>query len=188
MNLYLRLIIVWLASYFKAGISDIATGSELAFRVLPNDLDTNFHMNNGRYLTLMDLGRLDLVLRTGLLRVMARRKCIPVLSAVKIRYRLPLALFQKYKLRTRVVCWDDKWVFMEQRFIIARGKKKGATAAIALLKGGFYDRKNKCTVPTQDLIDIVGIDQTSPEFPETITLWQQAEDALRARTSGESRI
>lgn len=185
MNLYLRLIIVWLASYFKAGISDIATGSELVFRVLPNDLDANFHMNNGRYLTLMDLGRLDLVSRTGLLKVMSKRKCIPVLSAVKIRYRLPLGLFQKYRLTTRVVCWDDKWVFMEQRFIIASGNRKNTTAAIALLKGGFYDRKNKCTVPTQDLIDIVGIDQTSPPFPETIISWQKAEDILRTQTSKE---
>ena len=30
-------------------------------RVWPNDLDTNAHMNNGRYLTLMDLGRFDLM-------------------------------------------------------------------------------------------------------------------------------
>lgn len=186
MNLLIRMFLVWITSCFKPRITKISDGSELSFRVLPNDLDTNIHMNNGRYLTIMDLGRLDLVLRTGLLRAMTKRKSIPVLSAVKIRYRIPLSPFQKYKLTTRVVCWDDKWVFMEQRFIIEKGDKKGATAAIALLKGGFYDRINKVTVPTQDLIDIVGIDQTSPPFPVTILSWQVAEDALRARTSDEN--
>ena len=32
-------------------------------RVLPNDLDLLWHMNNGRYLSLMDQGRVDLMVR-----------------------------------------------------------------------------------------------------------------------------
>ena len=36
--------------------------STVHFLVWPNDLDMNRHMNNGRYLTLMDLGRFDLEL------------------------------------------------------------------------------------------------------------------------------
>ena len=36
------------------------------FRVWPHDLDTSLHMNNGRYWTLMDLGRADLMIRSGL--------------------------------------------------------------------------------------------------------------------------
>ena len=90
MNLYLRLLIIFIASYFKPKIADILATSVLRLRVWPNDLDLNVHMNNGRYLTIMDLGRLDLVLRTGLLKVMIRRGCLPVLSAASIRYRLPL--------------------------------------------------------------------------------------------------
>ena len=185
MNLYFRLIAVIIASYFKPLLSDVLKGCRLGFHVLPNDLDTNMHMNNGRYLTIMDLGRMDLVLRTGLFRVMMKQKCIPVLSAVKMRYRMPLHLFEKYDLVTRVICWDDKWVYMEQRFVIAKGKRKGATAAIALLKGGFYDRVNKSTVPTQTLIDIVGMDQKSPPFPDYINQWQSAEKALRDVTAAE---
>src|SRR5207253_9062755 len=36
--------------------------------------DTNGHMNNGRYLTLLDLGRLDLLLRIGAARPAMRKK------------------------------------------------------------------------------------------------------------------
>lgn len=186
MNLYFRLILIILKSYWKPKITDVLKGCRSIFHVLPTDLDTNLHMNNGRYLTIMDLGRLDLVLRTGLMRVMMKKNSIPVLSSVKIRYRLPLQAFQKYELTTRVICWDEKWVFMEQRFVIAKGRKKGATAAIALLKGGFYDRKGKKTVPTQDLMDIVGMDLVSPDFPDYINDWQKAEETLKTVTAKEA--
>ena len=39
---------------------------------LPTDIDLLRHMNNGRYLSLFDLGRWDLLVRTGLLDVMKR--------------------------------------------------------------------------------------------------------------------
>lgn len=39
--------------------------SVLKMRTWPGDLDINFHMNNGRYLTLMDLGRFNLTIRSG---------------------------------------------------------------------------------------------------------------------------
>ena len=47
---------------------------QLPLRVLPNDLDTNLHLNNGRYLTLMDLGRVDLMLRMGVMGELRRRR------------------------------------------------------------------------------------------------------------------
>ena len=44
--------------------------SVLGFLVWPNDLDVNVHMNNGRFLSIMDLGRFDLSFRTDLGRAM----------------------------------------------------------------------------------------------------------------------
>ena len=41
-------------------------------RVLPTDLDLNLHLNNGRALTLMDLGRVDLMLRMGVVGELRR--------------------------------------------------------------------------------------------------------------------
>ena len=45
-------------------------------RVWPNDLDTNAHMNNGRYLTLMDLGRFDLMTQCGLVGTVLKKKVV----------------------------------------------------------------------------------------------------------------
>ena len=55
MNLYLRLLLLLLRIWRlpRRGVLD---ESRAAFHVLPNDCDINFHMNNGRYLSFMDLG------------------------------------------------------------------------------------------------------------------------------------
>ena len=182
MNLYIRFLIVLVASFFRPRIGNILDISTLRLRVLPNDLDLNGHMNNGRYPSLMDLGRLDLLLRSGLLRLMLRKKSVPILAALQMRFRIGLDVFEPFDLQTRVICWDEKWVFMEQRFVLVKGDKAGSVAAIALVKGGFYDRRTRTTAPTRDLLDAVGARITSPPFPVYITEWIEAEEALRAHT------
>lgn len=185
MNLYIRLLILLITNLFKKPINDVLAGCSLNLRVLPNDLDLNVHMNNGRYLTIMDLGRMDLTLRLGLLKKMMQENCIPVLSSAKVRYRIPLMPFQRYSLKTRVICWDQKWVYMEQRFTIRDGKKAGATAAIGLVKGSFYDTKNNETVPSNQLLEAVGVTISSPPFPDYIQKWIEAEDGLKEQTASE---
>lgn len=173
---------MFIRSFFKPRITDILGSSALTFHVLPNDLDLNGHMNNGRYATLMDIGRLDMVLRNGLMRVMMKDKSIPVLGSIQMRFRIPLHLWQTFRLETRVICWDDKWIYLEQKFVIAKGKKAGAIAAIGLIKGGFYNTKERITVPTQDLLDILGVATHSPDFPAYVTDWVAAEESFRETT------
>ncbi len=66
MNLYLRLFLLLfrLIGLKRKGLFE---ESRVAFRVLPNDCDINFHMNNGRYLAFMDLGRVHLMAQLRLL-------------------------------------------------------------------------------------------------------------------------
>lgn len=65
MNLALRLLIVIIGTAFRPRLAPDSI-SRIRGCVLPNDLDLNFHMNNGRYLTVLDLGRIDFLLRIGL--------------------------------------------------------------------------------------------------------------------------
>lgn len=179
MNLYFRFLYAVIAAFFKKNIESLSGESAMRFTVLPTDLDLNGHMNNGRYLTIADIGRMDLVIRLGMASYILKNGLIPVLSAATIRYRLPLFPFQKYILISRIVCWDEKWAFMEQSFVIASGKKVGAVAAIAILKGSFFDKKTRSTVPTGDVLSAIGMEAQSPPFPAHITHWQAAEETLR---------
>ncbi len=163
MNLWLRLLAVLITSRFRAAIEPPGGLSVLNFRVWPHDLDPSIHMNNGRYLTIMDLGRLDIMLRTDLWRTVLKEGWTPIASAVAIRYRRELELFQKFTLHTRIVCWDETMVVMEQTFVIEGGPRSGQTAAQALFKGGLYDRKQGAFVAMATLMKSVGVTTASPE-------------------------
>lgn len=88
----------------------------------------------------MDLGRLDVMVASGLWRSVLRHKSKPVGSAIKIRFRRELRLFQRFEFATRIVAWGDTSVGMEQLFIFTHGPKAGHIAAQALFKGLLYDR------------------------------------------------
>lgn len=183
MNLYIRLLLLLLQLPFRSRLDVLGT-SRLRFHVLPNDLDLNMHMNNGRYLTVMDLGRVDFMARNGLLSQMIKRKLAPVLASVQMRYRLPLTVFQAYDLQTRLLGWDEKWFYIEQRFVIAKGEKKGAVAAIGLLKGCLYNPRTKQTEASQRILEMAGKgDLQSPDMPEYLTAWIEAEGALKNVTA-----
>ena len=64
MNLYLRLLFL-LFRLIGLPRKGPLEESRVAFRVLPTDCDINLHMNNGRYLSFMNLGRLHLVAHLG---------------------------------------------------------------------------------------------------------------------------
>ena len=142
--------------------------SVLSFRVLPNDLDPNWHMNNGRYLTIMDLGRFDMTLHSGLMRAVLRNRWMPVLGGATIRYQRPLAPFQRYTLTTRIVGWDEKWIYMEQCFD-SNGKRAATALVKALIRG--RDR----SIPTAEVMHEVGVDLPSPPFPEPLRAWIAAD-------------
>ncbi|GAC1653143.1 MAG: hypothetical protein NVS4B3_15920 [Gemmatimonadaceae bacterium] len=172
MNLYLR-VLSRLLRWIRGGPPiELLEESVLQLRVWPTDLDLNGHMNNGRYLTVMDLGRLDLVARLGVLRLAARYRWRPVVAAAAIRFRRSLPPLRRYELRTRLICWDEKWWFVEQRFV-----HDGVVAAIALVR--VLVRGPAGPVSPSEVLAALGIDAISPPPPEAVALWRASEDALR---------
>ena len=130
MNLFLRLFYVLVTSVFRPRLPAGQATSELTLLTLPNDLDINLHVNNGRYLTLCDLNRVDLFIRTGLARVMLKRGWMPIIAEHTMNYRKPLGVFKRFKATMQLTHWDGKHFFMTHRFsinenIIAEGTSKG---------------------------------------------------------------
>jgi YbgC/YbaW family acyl-CoA thioester hydrolase len=171
MNLLFRLLKTLLLFLIRPARRGILDESVVRFRVWPNDLDTNLHMNNGRYLTLMDLGRLDLLLHNGAMPHVLRNKWYPVLAGTQIRFRRPLNLFQKFEIRTRIVTWDSKWVFLEQIML-----RKGEQVLHAYLKGVFVAGKG--SVPITRLMDLMGVKEAPPPMPPSLSAWLQAEEMM----------
>jgi acyl-CoA thioesterase FadM len=147
--------------------------------VWPHDLDLSLHMNNGRYLTLMDLGRLDAMVRSGLWREVLRHKWTPIAGAITIRFQRELRLFQKFRLDTKLLCWDASLVVMEQIFVIDGGPRDGQVAARALFKGGLYDRKERKFVEIARLMALLGVSETSPPATAEVEAFLHADDQLK---------
>jgi acyl-CoA thioesterase FadM len=171
MNLIFRLFKTILLYLLRPTRRGILEESVIRFRVWPNDLDTNLHMNNGRYLTLMDLGRLDLLLRNGAVPIVLKNKWYPVLAGTQLRFRRPLNLFQKFEIRTRIVTWDSKWVYLEQRIL-----RNGDPALQAYLKGVFVGPKG--SVPITELLALMGVTDPPPSMPAGIAAWLESEDRM----------
>lgn len=140
--------------------------SVLRFRVWPNDLDLNFHMNNGRFLSLMDLGRFDLTARTALGRAMMRGRWKPLIGGLSMRYRKSLEPFESYELHTRLLGWDTKWLYLEQRFL-----KQGDVAAEGVVRALFRARSGN--VPTSEVLRQMGYEGPAPDLPEPVRRWAE---------------
>jgi acyl-CoA thioesterase FadM len=131
MNLLFRLLYVYIYSLFRERLSIEHSKSMLRLMVLPTDLDINIHMNNGRYLTICDLNRVDLFIRTGLVKTMRKRKWMPVIAEHTMSYKKSLHPFERYTAELEVTHWDDKYFYMTHTFstaerVVATGTSKGA--------------------------------------------------------------
>jgi acyl-CoA thioesterase FadM len=136
----------------------------LRMRVWPNDIDFNLHLNNSRYLSCMDYGRVHLLASLGILDRALRERWMPLVGSVEITYRRSLPLFAAFTLTTRTLCWDDKWFYMEQAFRVREG-----LAAIAWVKALF--RSGSGNIPPQEIVSPLQPGLASPPLAEALEAW-----------------
>jgi len=117
-NLFFRILWVWLISLRRERLPVGVSESRLRMITLPNDLDFNLHMTNGRYLTIADLSRIDLFLRTGLAKVMAKEKWAPIITEHTMTYKRSLNLFSRFDLVMQLTHWDERSFYMSHQFIV----------------------------------------------------------------------
>ena len=141
---------------------------DTAVRVYPNDLDIFMHVNNGVYLTYADLGRTDLLLRSNTLGKLRKQGWYPVMAGVSVEFRQSLKLGQRFNIRTQVVGWDDKSVYMSQVFT-----RNNKLVARAMIDARFLSVRGT-RVSNDDLLRQMGIAGASPELPEALQLWVTA--------------
>ena len=145
-----------------------------------NDLDTSLHMNNGRYWTLMDHGRADIMIRSGLWRAVLKRGWVPVVGAGQIRFRRELRPFQAFRLETRIVTWFDAQLVMEHRLLSKARDGSPVLNAIALVRAGIYDRREKGFVPMSRLLAEIGLQAQAPQASPEVEAFLRAEETLKS--------
>lgn len=140
--------------------------SRVGVTTLPTDLDLMGHMNNGRYLSLFDLGRFDLLVRSGIWKLMDERGWYPVVANSTIAHRKSLKLWQRFVIESRLIGADDRAVYLEHRAVV-----KGEIYARLFVRGRFVKRAGG-VLPISELIEALGYDPaTIPAPPEWMHEW-----------------
>ena len=133
-------------------------------------------MNNGRYLSFMDQGRVHLMRQNGLLRIILRNRWMPVLAAAEITFIRSLAPLQRFELVTRLVSWDDKYIYLEQKFESATTLCAHAFVKAVMLKKGRL-------VSNSEVAAAAGYNGAAPSLPEELRLWAELSNAKKQRAA-----
>lgn len=139
---------------------------------LPWDIDLWMELNNGRTLTLYDLGRIPLAHRAGLVGLLRRNRWGLTMAGVSVRYRRRIHTFEKIEMRSRLVCWDDKFMYLEQ----SMWKKNGECANHALYRSAITGKNG--IVPPTEALKQMGLRSDPPLMPKWVAAWIAA-DATR---------
>jgi acyl-CoA thioesterase FadM len=168
LNLYLRLLWALLRS---ARLDPIQPGDwiERHLRVLPNDLDINGHMNNGRYLTVIDLMLVEYFVRSGFARAMWQAGWRPMSGGAFITYRKGLKPWQRYRIRFMLAGADPAWNYMYFEFL----RDDGVLCAAGYMKGAAVGRGG--LVPNQSAYAKLGRVFEAGELPPPVVHWLAAE-------------
>jgi acyl-CoA thioesterase FadM len=137
----------------------------------PLDADIFWEMNNGRTLTFYDLGRIALGQRIGLIRTLREQGWGLVVAGSSVRYRARIRPFQRFELRTRLLGWDERFIYIEQA--MWRGD---VACNHALMRTGVTEKGR--LVETRRVADAMGLSPDSPPLPDWAASWTDA-DAKR---------
>lgn len=134
-------------------------------RVLPMEIDMYLHKSNSTYFIDLDMARTELVCSVfqklfydyfdnvkgefKARRQLSNLPYVPV-ATVKCVFKKELTLFQKYQIKSKVLAWDEKWLFILSKFVI---QKKGKEVLCALAVTKYVFKKNgRMTIKPEEFI------------------------------------
>lgn len=167
MHLFLRTLLHLFLSKRRSRL-DFWGVSSVPMRVLPTDIDIAGHINNGMYFSLMDLGRFDLLVRCGFWKTMMQRGWRPVVNAETIAFRKSLNLWQKYRMESKILGFDERAIYLEHRMVC-----NGEIYARAVIASRLVSKLGP--VSNEEIFEAAG--QTPPPgmvLPDWIHQWREA--------------
>ena len=137
----------------------------------PQDIDPWMELNNGRTLTLYDLGRLPMARRMGFDKLAKSHGWGMTVAGASTRYRRRVRMFDRFEMRSRVIGWDTRFLYMDQ----SMWRKSECTSQM-LLRTAVASKDG--IVPPAQVMRAMGHPEQSPVLPEWVQAWSAA-DAQR---------
>ncbi len=136
---------------------------------LPWDIDAFIELNNGRTLTLLDIGRTGLAIRTGLIRALRKNGWGLTMAGVSVRYRRRIRPFDRFEVRSQALGRDTRFFYLHQTIW-----KKGEPACSALYRSAVVNKAGM--VPVSEVLDAIGQPNWNPDLPNWVQNWIEAEN------------
>jgi acyl-CoA thioesterase FadM len=168
--MYPFLRLVWQMHKHRKSPRLPVTGTHVSHHYcLPWDIDLWRELNNGRTLTLYDLGRIPLAGRAGLIAVLKRKRWGLTVAGASVRYRRRIRVFERIEMRSRVVWWDDKFVYIEQSMWAQGGQCANHILYRTAVTG------STGIIPPENVIAELGTETDRPAQPDWVRGWIEAE-------------
>ncbi len=135
----------------------------------PWDLDVFGELNNGRTLTLYDMGRIPWFGRIGLDRVLRRERWQVAVVGASVRWRRRVHAMERLSMRTRALGWDKRFLYSEQSL----WKANGECASHVLIRAAVSNAQG--IVPSARVLAALGHPGASPPLPPWVQEWIVAE-------------
>ncbi|MGL4412969.1 acyl-CoA thioesterase [Roseinatronobacter monicus] len=149
----------------RLGVCDLHVSHH---RCWPWDLDPWVELNNGRTLTLYDLGRIPMAMRTGLIDVLRQNRWGITVAGNTTRYRRRIRAFERFELRSRCIGWDARFLYTEQAMW-----KGDDCANHILIRSAITSAQG--IVPPAQVLRALGQPEDSPEMPGWVNAWIAAD-------------
>lgn len=137
-------------------------------RCWPWDIDPFMELNNGRTMTLMDIGRLPLAIRSGLIGALRRKGWRLTMAGAVVQYRARVLPFARIEIRSRLAGRDARFVYIEQLVMT-----EGRPAHHAMYRGAIVGPDG--IVPTDEVVAALPYDEWDPPLPDWARIWTEAE-------------
>lgn len=136
--------------------------------IWPWDIDLWMELNNGRALTLFDLGRMGMFVRSGFFAAARGNRWAGTVAGSSVRYRRRLRAFDRVEMRSRFIGWDARFFYAEQG--IWRG---GECCVHALLRHAVTGAAG--IVSPADVAHALGYRDTAADLPRWVEAWIEAD-------------
>ncbi|MDR5710995.1 acyl-CoA thioesterase [Nesterenkonia flava] len=169
MHLILRTLLILIKARRRPPAS-LWEPTEITLRAMLTDVDLLRHINNGQYFSLFDLGRYDLMVRSGFWDACRRRGWYAVVQAEQVTFRRSVNLWQRFRLATRIIGVDDRCFYIEHRVVVG-----GEIAVRAYVAGRLIGPQGP--VPMEEILNLAAeIGDPAPEnfeVPEKLRRWRE---------------
>ena len=167
---WFRLLLAFFAAKYRSKLH-VTEPSIMPFRVWLTDVDVSI-MNHAAMMTVMEAGRIDLMVRCGFLRLARKQKWYFPTSSISVQFLRPLKIFQRAVLTTRILHVSPANIYLEQK--ITRGEKQMAGCIVRGMV-----KKGKETLDIPSIIGQLGGVSIPGATPDLVTAFEKQNFMLK---------